>query len=210
MSDNQNNRRGYYTAKRIFDVLLSVIALIALSPVFIAIAIAIKCDSKGPVLYKHHRLGKNGKPFGMYKFRSMVANSDEEFDKLPREMKREFYRTYKIENDPRITKVGEFLRKTSLDELPQFVNVIKGELSLVGPRPIVERELKKYGKDKDKFLSVIPGITGYWQSHGRSNVMTYKERKEMELYYVDNANFWFDLKILFRTVAVVIKREGAK
>ena len=146
----------------------------------------------------------------MYKFRSMVRNSQEEFEKLPDEMKKEFYETYKIDNDPRITKVGNFLRKTSLDELPQFVNVIKGELSLVGPRPIVDAELEKYGDDKEKFLSVIPGITGYWQSHGRSNVMSYDERKEMELYYVDNASFLLDIKILFRTVVVVFKREGAK
>lgn len=210
MADKQNNRRTYDIVKRIFDVVVSILALLLLSPVFLIIAVIIKCDSKGPVFYKHHRIGKNGKPFGMYKFRSMVNNSQEAFEKLPEEMKQEFYNNYKIENDPRITKVGNILRKTSLDELPQFVNVIKGDLSLVGPRPIIEKELEKYGEDKDKFLSVIPGITGYWQSHGRSNVMSYDERKQMELHYIDNASLLLDLKILFKTVLVVFKREGAK
>lgn len=210
MSKEIKKRRIYRFFKRFFDILLSVLALIVLSPVFLVIAIAIKCDSKGPVFYKHHRIGKNGKAFGMYKFRSMVENADEIFKDFPQELKDEFNVNYKLDNDPRITKVGNFLRKTSLDELPQFLNVIKGELSLVGPRPIIERELLEYGENKDKFLSVIPGITGYWQSNGRSNIMSYDERKEMELYYVDNASFLLDIKILFRTVIVVFKREGAK
>ncbi len=203
------NKPIYRFFKRIFDVVMSVIALILLSPVYLVIAIVIKCDSRGPVFYKHHRIGKNGKPFGMYKFRSMIPDADKKLDELPDEMKREFEENYKITDDPRITRVGKFLRKTSLDELPQFLNVIKGEISLVGPRPIVEEELEKYGDNKDKFLSVIPGITGYWQANGRSDV-TYEKRMELELYYVDNASFWLDIVILFKTVFAVFKRDGAK
>ena len=204
-----NKKPVYHFFKRVFDIILSVLALILLSPVFLIIAICIKCDSRGPVFFKHHRIGKNGKPFGMYKFRSMVCDADKLFETLPDEMKREFEESYKITNDPRITKIGKFLRETSLDELPQFLNVIKGDLSLVGPRPIIEVELEKYGENKDKFLSVIPGITGYWQANGRSAV-TYEQRMEMELYYVDNASLWLDIKVLFQTVFAVFKRDGAK
>ena len=203
------NKPVYRFFKRIFDVVMSIIALVLLSPVYLIIAIIIKCDSRGPVFYKHHRIGKNGKTFGMYKFRSMIPDADKKLDELPDELKKEFEENYKITDDPRITKVGKFLRKTSLDELPQFLNVIKGDISLVGPRPIVETELEKYGENKDKFLSVIPGITGYWQANGRSDV-TYEKRMELELYYVDNASFWLDIVILFKTVFAVFKRDGAK
>lgn len=203
------NKPVYRFFKRLFDVVMSVFAIIVLSPVYLVIAILIKCDSRGPVFYKHHRLGKNGKPFGMYKFRSMVVDADKKLGELPDEMQEEYEENYKISDDPRVTKIGRFLRKTSLDEIPQFINVIKGEISLVGPRPIVERELEKYGDNKEKFLSVIPGITGNWQANGRSDV-TYKERMELELYYVDHASFWFDIVILFKTVFAVLKRKGAK
>lgn len=203
------NKPVYRFFKRIFDVVMSVFALVLLSPVYLIIAIIIKCDSRGPVFYKHHRVGKNGKSFDMYKFRSMVPDADKKLDELPDDLKKEFEENYKITDDPRITKVGKFLRKTSLDELPQFLNVIKGDISLVGPRPIVEMELEKYGENKDKFLSVIPGITGYWQANGRSDV-TYEKRMELELYYVDNASFWLDIVILFKTVFAVFKRDGAK
>ena len=203
------NKPVYRFFKRLFDVIMSVLAIIVLSPVYLVIAILIKCDSRGPVFYKHHRLGKNGKPFGMYKFRSMVVDADKKLGELPDEMQEEYEENYKISDDPRVTKIGRFLRETSLDELPQFINVIKGEISLVGPRPIVERELEKYGDNKEKFLSVIPGITGNWQANGRSDV-TYKERMELELYYVDHASFWLDIVILFKTVFAVLKRKGAK
>ena len=203
------NKPAYRFFKRVFDVVMSVIALVLLSPIYLVIAIVIKCDSRGPVFYKHHRIGKNGVSFGMYKFRSMVPDADQKLDELSDEMKKEYEENYKITDDPRITRVGKFLRKTSLDELPQFINVIKGDISLVGPRPIVEAELEKYGENKDKFLSVIPGITGYWQANGRSDV-TYQKRMELELYYVDNASFWLDIAILFKTVFAVFKRDGAK
>lgn len=199
----------YRFFKRVFDVVMSVLAIIVLSPVFLFIAVLIKRDSKGPVFYKHYRIGKNGKPFYMYKFRSMIPDADKAFHDLPEDKKKEFAENYKITDDPRITPVGKRLRETSLDELPQFINVIKGELSLVGPRPIIDEELEKYGQNKDKFLSVIPGITGYWQANGRSDV-TYEKRMELELYYVDHAGFWLDIKILFKTVMAVFKRDGAK
>ena len=123
--------------------------------------------------------------------------------------KAEWEANFKLEKDPRVTKVGNFLRKSSLDELPQLLNVLKGELSLGGPRPVVAEELEKYGDQKEKFLSVLPGLTGYWQAYARSSC-TYEKRMEMELYYVDHASFWWDIKILFATVGAVLKKNGAK
>ena len=188
--------KGYLAAKRCFDVVMSFLALILLSPLFLIIAIVIRADSPGKIIYGHHRIGKNGKPLRMYKFRSMVTDADKLIERFTPEQKREYEQTYKLENDPRITRVGKFLRATSLDELPQLVNVLKGELSLVGPRPVVEDEL-------------APGVTGYWQANGRSDT-TYEQRMEMELYYVDHASAGLDLKILWDTVWAVLKRKGAK
>lgn len=128
-------------------------------------------------------------------------------DFTPEQMK-EYKENFKLENDPRITKIGKILRKTSLDELPQIINILKGELSIIGPRPIIEPELEKYEENKEKFLSLTPGLTGYWQANGRSNT-TYEERMQMELYYVDNMSFKLDIKIFFKTILSVIKREGA-
>ena len=201
--------KGYLAAKRCFDVVMSLLALILLSPLFLIIAIVIRADSPGKIIYGHHRIGKNGKPLRMYKFRSMVTDADKMIERFTPEQKREYEQNYKLENDPRITRVGKFLRATSLDELPQLVNVLKGELSLVGPRPVVEDELAKYGENADKFLSVTPGVTGYWQANGRSD-NTYEQRMEMELYYVDHASAGLDLKILWDTVWAVLKRKGAK
>ena len=201
----------YKAVKRIFDIVVSLIATLLLLPVFAVISIVVACDSKGPVFYTHKRLGKNGKPFGMYKFRSMIADADKAFDTFTPEQLEEFERNCKLDDDPRCTKIGKFLRKTSLDELPQLLNVLKGDISLVGPRPIPESELREMYDDAeaDKFLSVIPGITGYWQVNGRSAV-TYEKRKELELYYVDNANFALDIKILLKTFVTVFRRDGAK
>lgn len=201
--------KGYLVVKRIFDVVMSLLALIVLSPLFLVIALAVRLDSPGPVIYGHHRIGKNGKPFRMYKFRSMVANAEQLIESFTPEQRREYEENYKLDNDPRITRVGGFLRTTSLDELPQLVNVIKGELSLVGPRPVVENELQKYGATAEKFLSVTPGVTGYWQANGRSDT-SYEQRMEMELYYVDHASAWLDIKILFGTMGAVLQRKGAK
>ena len=200
---------AYKAVKRIFDIVFSLIGLILLSPVFLIIAIIIKLDSKGPVFFIHSRIGEKGKPIGIYKFRTMVNNAEDLIKSFTPEQKEEFERSYKLENDPRITKIGNFLRKTSLDELPQILNILKGELSIIGPRPIVQAELDKYEENKDKFLSVRPGLTGYWAANGRSDT-TYEERMKMELYYVDNMSFKLDVKIFFKTIFAVIKKEGAR
>ncbi len=201
-------KKVYLGIKRTIDIFLSLLGLIILSPIFLIIAIAIKIDSKGPVFFLHNRIGKNGKSIKIYKFRTMCDNAEDMIKNFNEEQMREFKENYKLTNDPRITKVGKFLRKTSLDELPQILNILKGELSIIGPRPIVEEELEKYGPNKTKFLSVKPGLTGYWQANGRSNT-TYEERMQMELYYVDKMSFWLDIKIFFKTFIVVLKKEGA-
>ena len=198
----------YRTTKRIMDVILSSIALIVLFPVFLLIGIAIKLDSRGSVFFAHKRIGKDGKPIYIYKFRTMLPNAEEMIQNFNEEQMKEFKENYKLKNDPRITKVGKFLRKASLDELPQIVNILKGDLSIIGPRPVIEEELELYANRKYKFLSVTPGLTGYWQANGRSTT-TYEERISMELYYIDNRCLWLDIKLFFKTFISVIKRDGA-
>lgn len=202
------SKKVYIKIKRVIDVIFASIALILLSPVFAIIAIAIKIDSKGPVFFAHKRIGKNGKIIKLYKFRSMVINAEELIKSFTPEQMKEYKENYKLTNDPRITKVGKFLRKTSLDELPQLINIINGDLSIIGPRPLVADELEKYGVNKDKFLSVTPGLTGYWAANGRSNT-TYEQRMEMELYYIDNLSLKMDIKVFFKTILSVLKKEGA-
>lgn len=203
------SKKVYIKIKRVIDVILASVALILLSPLFAIIAIAIKIDSKGPVFFAHKRIGKNGKIIKLYKFRSMVINAEELIKSFTPEQMREYKENYKLTNDPRITKVGKFLRKTSLDELPQLINIINGDLSIIGPRPVVADELEKYGVNKDKFLSVTPGLTGYWAANGRSNT-TYEQRMEMELYYIDNLSLKMDIKVFFKTILSVFKKEGAR
>lgn len=203
------SKKVYIKIKRVIDVILASVALILLSPLFAIIAIAIKIDSKGPVFFAHKRIGKNGKIIKLYKFRSMVINAEELIKSFTPEQMREYKENYKLTNDPRITKVGKFLRKTSLDELPQLINIINGDLSIIGPRPVVAYELEKYGVNKDKFLSVTPGLTGYWAANGRSNT-TYEQRMEMELYYIDNLSLKMDIKVFFKTILSVLKKEGAR
>ena len=198
----------YKYIKRLTDVILALVALVVLSPIFLVIAIAIKIESKGPVLFKHTRIGKDGKIIKLYKFRSMVINAEELIKTFTPEQMKEYKENYKLTNDPRITKVGNFLRKTSLDELPQLLNIIKGDLAIIGPRPVVADELKKYGPNTEKFLSVTPGLTGYWAANGRS-CTTYEQRMQMELYYIDNLSLKMDVKVFFKTIEAVIKREGA-
>lgn len=198
----------YKYIKRTADVVLSSLALIVLSPLFLIISILIKLESKGPVFFEHKRIGKNGKEIKLLKFRSMVPNAEKLIEKFTPEQKKEFEENFKLENDPRVTKIGKFLRKTSLDELPQLINIIKGELSIIGPRPVIESELEKYENNKDKFLSITPGLTGYWAANGRSNT-SYEQRMAMELYYVDNISWKLDVKIFFKTILSVLKKEGA-
>lgn len=200
---------GYKISKRILDIVVSVVGLIIAFLPMVVIALLIKLESPGPAIYIHHRIGKNGKPLPLLKFRSMRMDADKMIDDFSPEQKAEWLENFKLDNDPRITRIGSFLRKSSIDELPQLVNVLKGELSIVGPRPVVEEELEKYGDQRAKFLSVTPGLTGYWQAYARSNC-TYEKRVEMELYYVDNANFWWDIKIIFATVGAVLRGKGAQ
>lgn len=198
----------YKLLKRGFDIVSSLAAIILLSPIFLMIAIAIRIDSPGKIAFSHKRKGLNGKEIFVYKFRSMYENSQEIFESFSDELKNEYYKNFKLDNDPRITKVGDFLRKTSLDELPQLFNILKGEMSVVGPRPIVEKELIKFEGLERKLLSVKPGLTGFWQANGRSNT-TYEERVEMEMYYIDNRSMKLDIKIIIDTIISVVKRDGA-
>lgn len=208
-----NKKIMYNFIKRTIDAIGALIGIIILIPATIIIYLARKIlkEDKGPLFYEQLRYGKNGKVFRLYKFRSMCIGADKklkEYLENNEEARKEFEKTHKLQNDPRITKIGNFLRKTSLDELPQMINILRGDMSFVGPRPVVEKEVEDYGKNKEKFLSVKPGLTGYWQVNGRSNT-TYEERMEMELYYVDNCSLWLDIKIFFKTFITVFKKEGA-
>lgn len=203
------NKPVYDFVKRIADIFCSAVAIILLSPLFIIISIAIKATSEGPVIFVHKRVGKNGKEIGIYKFRSMVVNAEALIEKFTPEQKEEFQKNFKLENDPRITKIGKFLRKTSLDELPQLFNILKGDLSIVGPRPIMEVETEIYGKYRDMLLSVKPGLTGFWAANGRSDT-SYKKRRAMEIFYVKNRSLLFDIRIIFKTIISVFTGKGAK
>ena len=198
----------YNFFKRSFDIISASIGILFLLPLFIVLAILVKLDSKGPIFFSHKRIGKNGKIIGIYKFRSMVSNSEEIFKNFTEEQKKEFEKNFKLDDDPRITKIGGFLRKTSLDELPQLLNIIKGDMSVVGPRSIVRAEVEKYGVCADKLFSVKPGLTGFWQANGRSDT-TYEERVQMDMYYIDNRSFLLDIRIILKTVISVIRKEGA-
>lgn len=202
----------YKLIKRVSDVILSVLGILFLIPIAIVIKIIyiLSGDFKS-IFYSHERIGKNGKPFKLYKFRTMVTNSQEILEEMLKDEKyrKEWQENHKFENDPRITKAGNILRKTSLDELPQLINIIKGEMSIIGPRPMLQEEVDEYGKNKSKLLSMRPGLTGWWACNGRSCTSA-KKRKELELYYVDNCSILLDIKIIFKTVLAVIKRDGAK
>ena len=205
---NYEKERVYLIVKRLIDIVICLIALFFLWPILLLISIIVKIDSNGPAIYKHYRLGKNGKIFGIYKFRTMVSNADEVLENFTKEQKEEFEKNFKLENDPRITKVGDFLRKTSLDELPQILNILKGDMSIIGPRPVILKEIEKFGNLKDKYLSVLPGLTGWWACNGRS-CTTYDERISLEMYYIDNQSLKLDLKCFFKTILAVIKKDGA-
>lgn len=205
---NSARKKVYLAIKRLIDIIGSLIGIILLSPIYIIIAILIKFDSPGKVVFGHTRKGKGGKDIKVYKFRTMYSNANEIFESFTPEQKEEYYKNFKLDNDPRVTKLGGFLRKTSLDELPQLFNILKGDMTIIGPRPIVEKEISKYGDKAEKLFSVVPGLAGYWQANGRSDT-TYEERVEMDMYYIDNMSFWLDAKILFQTAISVLKGEGA-
>lgn len=208
-STQSSHKQSYLIAKRAFDIVISFIGLVVTAVPMALIALAIRLESPGCPIYIHHRIGKNGKDLPLLKFRSMYRNADELFEQFTPEQKAEWEENFKLEHDPRITRVGNFLRLSSLDELPQLINILKGELSLVGPRPIVAKELEKYGENKEKFLSVTPGLTGYWQAYARSDC-SYEQRIKMELTYVEKANFRWDMKIILATFGAVLRGKGAK
>lgn len=202
----------YLFIKRIFDIIFGIVGIIFLIPVtiFLKIAYMITGDFH-PIFYSHNRVGKNGKIFKMFKFRSMVPNADEELKKLLKikKYKDEWKRNQKLDNDPRITKVGKIIRKLSLDEMPQFINVLFGQLSLVGPRPLVVGELDSHGGDHELYESVKPGITGWWAVNGRS-ATTYEDRLELEYYYARNISFKLDFLCVIKTFQTIISKRGAK
>lgn len=208
---NNLSRPYYRFVKRVFDLVVTLMSLVLLLPIGFIISILIYIDNPGPVLFAHRRVGKGGKEFPCYKFRSMIVGAEEALKTYLAEhpeAREEWERDFKLKDDPRITRLGHFLRKTSLDELPQILNVLKGEMSLVGPRPIVRKEVEKYGEYIEDFYLVPPGITGVWQVSGRSDT-TYEERVQMDSWYVHNWSVWIDIVYLVRTVGAVLKRKGA-
>lgn len=201
----------YLFFKRMIDIVVSLLALIFVLPITLIVFIVdLFGDNKGPVFYKQKRIGKNHRPFYIYKYRSMIVGAEDRLEEDPKLHDLYVKNNYKLppEMDPRITRFGKFLRKTSIDEIPQFFNILKGDMTLIGPRPVVEEELSEYGNRVDKFLSVTPGAMGYWQASGRSNV-GYPERCDLELYYVDHMSFWFDVTLVFKSISSIFKGSGA-
>lgn len=198
--------------KRAVDIIAGIIGMIILIPLILIIKIAnIFTKDKASIFFVQNRIGKDGKIFKMYKFRTMIIGAEEELEKLLMEnedLRNEYELNKKIKDDPRVTKIGKFLRKTSLDEFPQFINILKGEMSLVGPRPYLKREKKDIGKDYYKIIEMTPGLTGLWQVSGRSNI-SFEERVKLDMEYYKKNSFWGDMKILLKTVTAVLNKKGA-
>ncbi|WP_370774181.1 sugar transferase [Clostridium sp.] len=197
----------YEAIKRLIDIICSFVGILVLSPLFIIIAIIIKFTSKGPVFFSQNRVGRNGKEFDMYKFRSMVVNAEELKEKLAaqNEMSGPMF---KMKDDPRVTKVGKFIRKTSLDELPQLWNILKGDMSLVGPRPSLPKEVAQFDEWMYKRLEVKPGLTCYWQVSGRNNI-DFEDWMKLDVKYVEERSLWIDIKLIFKTVGVLFGDKNA-
>ncbi len=195
--------------KRAMDIIISIVAIIIASPIMLITAIAVKLDSPGPVIFAQKRVGQNGRTFKLYKFRSMYIDAEERKKDLLAQNEIQGGVMFKMKNDPRVTKVGKFIRKTSIDELPQLFNVLKGSMSLVGTRPPTLDEVAKYKKGQWRRISIKPGITGMWQVSGRSNIDDFDKIVELDLQYIDNWTIWMDIKILFKTVGVIFKNDGA-
>ena len=200
-------------SKRLFDIVFSFAVLILFSPVYLLLGLLIALSSSGPIFYVQERVGKNYKRFGCIKFRTMVVNADEllmDLIETSPQLRQEFEDNFKLKYDPRITWIGRVLRVTSLDEFPQFLNVLMGDMSVVGPRPLVIEELPRYGAHIDRVLTIRPGITGLWQVSGRNDI-PYPQRVRMDLYYANARNFWMDLWIVVKTIGVVVfpKNNGA-
>lgn len=199
--------------KRLFDIIFSLLVLVLCAPVYLALSIAIVSTSSGPIFYIQERVGKNYRHFGCIKFRTMIPDADRLLDRMmaqSEDMRQEFSENFKLKQDPRITKIGKFLRTTNLDEFPQFINVLKGEMSIVGPRPLVPEEIARYGAKIDRVLTIRPGITGLWQVSGRNDI-PYEQRINIDVSYVKRRNLWLDLRIIFKTIllTVVPKNNGA-
>ena len=205
--ENERSNTLYEVIKRIIDVVASFTGLILLSPLILIVSILIKLESKGEVIFKQKRVGLNGKEFYMYKFRSMVINAEE----LKAELESQNEMSgpmFKIKDDPRITKIGKFIRKTSIDELPQLINVIKGDMSLVGPRPSLPKEVKKFEQWMMERLEVKPGLTCIWQVSGRNNI-DFEDWMKLDISYVEDRNLWIDIKLIFKTVLVLFGDKNA-
>ncbi|MFC2637558.1 MAG: undecaprenyl-phosphate galactose phosphotransferase WbaP [Mitsuokella sp.] len=208
---NNLARRRNRVFKRGFDLVFAIGGGLLISPILLILFLVVAYDNKGNVIFAHRRVGKNGRPFPCYKFQTMIPNAQEVLETYLAanpEARKEWEDSFKLTNDPRVTKLGSFLRRTSLDELPQLWNVIRGDMSLVGPRPIVEKEIQRYGESFREYKMVLPGITGMWQASGRSDT-TYEERVEMDTWYVRNWSVWVDLMYLFKTVKAVFCGKGA-
>jgi Undecaprenyl-phosphate galactose phosphotransferase WbaP len=201
---------SYVLSKRVVDILGTIVLVIVFSPVLLIVTLSLSLNG-GTVLFRHSRIGRDGKAFKVYKFRSMVPNAGQVLGQLVATdpiLREEWLRDHKLKDDPRVTRVGKFLRKTSLDELPQLWNVLKGEMSLVGPRPVIREELSKYGRAARYYLAVKPGLTGIWQVSGRNDT-DYRRRVAMDRYYACTASLGTDLVVLAKTVDVVLRRRGA-
>lgn len=205
--ENKQNLRVYEIFKRIIDIIGAGLGLILLSPIIAIVACAVKVTSKGPIFFSQKRVGKNGELFEMYKFRSMVVNAEELKENLE-EQNEMSGPMFKIKDDPRVTKVGKFIRKTSIDELPQLWNVLKGDMSLVGPRPSLPKEVEQFDNWMFKRLSVRPGLTCYWQVSGRNNI-DFEDWMKLDCKYVDERNIWIDIKLIFKTVFVLFGDKNA-
>ena len=208
---NQLARRRNRVIKRVFELLFTICGGLCILPFLLVIAVMVAVDNKGNVIFAHRRIGRDGKEFKCYKFQTMIPNAQEALEKYLAEnpeARKEWEESFKLTDDPRVTKLGSILRKTSLDEMPQLWNVIKGDMSLVGPRPIVAKEIERYGEYFREYAMVPPGITGMWQASGRSDT-TYEERVEMDTWYVRNWSVWIDLMYLFKTVKIVFTGKGA-
>ena len=213
ITDENNKKYIYHMVKRTFDIMVSLIACLFLLPLSIIVkVVSLLSGDTHSIFYKQKRVGKDGKLFYIYKFRSMVPNADELLEqtlKMDKIAADEWKNYQKITNDPRITKIGKFLRKTSLDELPQFINILKGDMSMIGPRPLVEGELDTFYGSHEVYESIKPGITGWWACNGRSDT-TYTERLKLEYYYVKNQSLILDIKCIFKTISAVFSKTGAK
>lgn len=208
----KKKRVFYFGLKRLFDIIVSFVSLIILLPLFIIVSILIKIDSQGPIILKQVRIGKHGKPFVIYKFRSMIDNAEQQLAILMKENKEiaeEYSKNKKLKNDPRITKIGKIIRKTSIDELPQLINVLKGEMSIVGPRPYFYGEVPDMGGYYNYIRKMTPGLTGLWQVSGRSDC-SFIARCKLDAKYYQIRNIKVDLNIIFKTFKVVFLRKGAK